>query len=732
MDKEKSAGSLRTELFIISLLSLYMELVLIRWLSSEIRIFAYFKNVPLMACLFGLGLGMALAMSNKKLSRWFPLGLFVCFAIICLSDQLNLVHVAFINPLEHYLIGGFVDNLGAEDTPIRRLQLFVPGLALLVGVFYLIVFTFACLGERLGQLFNEFKPLEAYSINVFAAFVGIALYTLVSFLSLSPIWWIGIGFAFMLFYYRRVDHILVMALSLVMTFFLSPQDVRWSPYYRISIKEANIPKDGEHPAFKYGYHINVNYDTIEGAYDNTPEKIAALSPRQKKGTADYYDTPYIALGDAPRSVLILAAGTGNDVAAALRHGATEVDAIEIDPTIAQLGKELHPENPYSDPRVNVIVDDARAFIRRTKKKYDLVVFAYLDSHSAFSAMSSLRLDNYVYTQDCFKDASRLVKPKGAMSVTFYYLTWWQLARVYRSLEQGYGATPLGVYSMMNNGPTLLVGPGVDENKVKNSGLPGFTLDGFCKENHISLKDWTSINPTTDDWPYLFLRGRGVSWTYAIGLIFTLSMGWWLIGRSFGKFTSDPMGRTMFFLGAAFMLVETKSVTQMGLLAGTTWIVNSAVIGGVLLMILLANLAQLKFSFKNIKLLYGLLFATLAVNLVFPIAILNELPPFLRLAAGTIVLVAPLLFAAVIFAITFNQVKNPHRALGMNLLGTLVGGALEYFSMIIGISALNGLAAVLYGLALFYYLKNEKEDSSQEQSTASQEPDKPEDSKDSSE
>ncbi|MEZ4490036.1 MAG: methyltransferase domain-containing protein [Cyanobacteriota/Melainabacteria group bacterium] len=707
MDSDKAATSKKLELFIISLLSLYLELVIIRWLSSEIRIFAYFKNVPLMACLFGLGLGMALGMSDKKLARWFPLGLAVIVAIICLADQLNLVHVAFINPLEHYLIGHFVNNLGAEDTPMRRLQLFLPGLGLLVGVFYLIVFTFACMGQRLGALFNEFKPLTGYSINVFAAFVGIALYTIVSFLSLSPIWWLAIGFAFMAFYYRKWHQILAMVVALVMTFFLSPADVRWSPYYRISVAKAEIPADGDHPAFDYGYHINVNYDTIEGAYNNNPEKIAALSEKQRKGTADYYDTPYLALGDKPRSILILAAGTGNDVAAALRHGATDVDAIEIDPTIAQLGRELHPESPYNDPRVHVIVDDARAYIRRTNKKYDLVVFAYLDSHSAFSAMSSLRLDNYVYTEDCFKDAARLVKPDGSMSVTFYYLTWWQLARVYRSLEEGYGAVPIGVYSKMNNGPTLLVGPGVDKQAVQSSGLPMFSLEQFTKENNITLEDWKSVNPTTDDWPYLFLRGRGVSWTYAIGLIFTLYVGWWLVGRCFGKFAGDPMGRTMFFLGAAFMLVETKSVTQMGLLAGTTWIVNSAVIGGVLLMILIANIAQIKFQFKNIKLLYGLLFATLAFNLVFPIGLLNGLDAPLRLATGTIILVAPLLFAAVIFAITFSQVKDPHRALGMNLLGTLIGGALEYFSMMIGISALNAMAAALYGLAMYFYLKQDK-------------------------
>lgn len=647
-----------------------------------------------MACLFGLGLGMALGSSRKDISRWFPLGVLAIVAIICFAGPMNLTHVTFINPLENYLIGSFVNNLGAEDTPMRRLQLFLPGLALLVGVFYLLVFTFACLGQRLGVLFCQFKPLTAYSINVFAALAGILLFTLVSYMSLNPVWWITIGAWTIVLCYFRWDQIAALAAALIIAFTTAEKGVRWSPYYRISIAKIEVPKDGNSPAYQYGYNINVNYDTIEGAYNNNPEKIAALTPEQKKHTADYYDTPYQALGDKPRDILVLAAGTGNDVAAALRHGAEHVDCIEIDPMIAKIGKELHPENPYSNPKVDVIVDDARAFIKKTDKKYDLIVFAYLDSHSAFSAMSSLRLDNYVYTKDCFADASKLLKPGGTMSVTFYYLTWWQLTRVWQSLKEGFGQEPLGVYSMMNNGPTLLVGA-VNKEQVEKSGLPMFSIDKFLQENNATRAEWDQVEPTTDDWPFLFLKNRSISWTYAIGLIFTLYLGIWLVRRCFGTYVKDKDGITMFFLGAAFMLIETKSVTQMGLLAGTTWIVNSAVIGGVLVMILVANLIQIQCQFKNVKPLYAMLFLALLFSYFFPLSIVNTLDASMRLPVGALILVAPLFFASFIFAITYNTVKDPDKALGMNLLGTLIGGALEYFSMMIGVNALGIVAALLY-------------------------------------
>ena len=327
------------------------------------------------------------------------------------------------------------------------------------------------------------------------------------------------------------------------------------------------------------------------------------------------------------------------------------------------------------------------------------MFAYLDSHSAFSAMSSLRLDNYVYTRECFRDASRRLAPGGAISVTFYYLTWWQLARVVRSLTEGYGAEPIGVYSRMNNGPTLLVGAGVDEHAVRASGLKMFSVDAAASEMRFDAAEWSTVSPTTDDWPFLFLRDRSFSWTYGMGLAFTLALGGRLVRTCFGDATRDPRGRTAFLLGAGFMLIETKSVTQMGLLAGTTWIVNSAVIAAVLLMILAATAIQLRHRFEKLNRWYGLLFAALALNLALPLSAFNALPQLERLAAGALVLSLPLCFAAIIFGATFATVKNTNIVLGMNLLGTLIGGALEYLSMMIGIGALNVLACAIYALAL---------------------------------
>src|SRR6202007_73122 len=84
----------------------------------------------------------------------------------------------------------------------------------------------------------------------------------------------------------------------------------------------------------------------------------------------YYEFPFN-FKRRPERVAIVGAGSGNDVAAALRMGAAHVDAIEIDPVIVFLGKAYHPEHPYDDPRVSVVINDARNFFRTARQQYDL-------------------------------------------------------------------------------------------------------------------------------------------------------------------------------------------------------------------------------------------------------------------------------------------------------------------------------------------------------------------------
>ena len=114
----------------------------------------------------------------------------------------------------------------------------------------------------------------------------------------------------------------------------------------------------------------------------------------------------------------MGAGTGNDVAASLRHESSSVDAVEIDPAILALGKRDHPERPYDSPRVSVQLNDARAFLKRTERRYDLILFGLLDSHTQLSDYSNMRIDNFVYTEESFREAKEHLKPTGVVFVKF--------------------------------------------------------------------------------------------------------------------------------------------------------------------------------------------------------------------------------------------------------------------------------------------------------------------------
>src|SRR6185436_5008618 len=105
----------------------------------------------------------------------------------------------------------------------------------------------------------------------------------------------------------------------------------------------------------------------------------AKSVAARLSQIELYNQPYEVANPHPADVLVIGAGSGTDVAAALASGATHVDAVEIDPRIQEIGQELHPDHPYDDPRVEVHIDDGRAFLERTDRRYDLIVLALPDS-----------------------------------------------------------------------------------------------------------------------------------------------------------------------------------------------------------------------------------------------------------------------------------------------------------------------------------------------------------------
>jgi hypothetical protein len=155
---------------------------------------------------------------------------------------------------------------------------------------------------------------------------------------------------------------------------------------------------------------------------------------------------------------------------------------------------------------------------------------------------------------------------------------------------------------------------------------------------------------------------------------------------------------LFFLGAGFMLVETKAVVTMALLFGSTWVVNSVVFLAVLVMILIANLWTLRSKPARLWPYYACLLITLALNAVVPLDFFLGMSRSIQVLGSCLLVFAPILFAGVIFAASFKRTNEPDRAFGVNIAGALLGGLAEYSSMLLGFQYLVLVAIVFYALS----------------------------------
>jgi hypothetical protein len=156
---------------------------------------------------------------------------------------------------------------------------------------------------------------------------------------------------------------------------------------------------------------------------------------------------------------------------------------------------------------------------------------------------------------------------------------------------------------------------------------------------------------------------------------------------------------MFFLGAGFMLLETKGVVHMALLFGSTWVVNSIVFAAILVMILCANLYVIKARPQRLLPYYVLLIIALLVNALVPMNVFLSLPVAARVVSSCALVFVPVFFAGVIFATLFRESRQPDVDFGWNVAGIILGGLSEQLSLVVGFNYLLLVAAAYYLLSV---------------------------------
>jgi SAM-dependent methyltransferase len=682
------------QLFVASFASLYVEVMLIRWIGTEFRLFAYIQNLTLIACFLGFGLGCLKASEKPRyLFNFEALALVVMIVEVPWAPWKGVLDL---------LVGGLSASsdlsLWLFVSPGNRpILAFLVGAFMVSGVLLLVIATMVPLGSWVAR-FLESSPqiVPAYSVNLLGSLVGVWFFAGLSFLHLAPIIWFLIALALLVATCPQPKTIGVsgwIAIAVCVGFLVldgrPAGKTIWSPYQKLEVV----------PIGDQNYQINVNNSGYMSIANVTPDYLQR-NPEIAKLYAEgnSYDTPYRFV-QSVSNVLVVGSGAGNDVAAALRHGAGHVDAVEIDPVIRGFGKSLHPEKPYTSPNVRVVLDDARDYMRRTSNRYDLIVFGLLDSHSQSSSLSNLRIDNYVYTRESFENARRLLKPSGVLVLKFEVRAphTWMGQRFYSMLSDIFARPPVVFYSPLAFAlfPASVFIESQDPALWQRAASPG--LAQFLRDHPLQfpVPGDETISPTTDDWPYVYQKTRTVPkiyWSVSAILIFIALL---LVRKKFPY--RQNLTWQFFFLGAGFLLLETQMVSRLSLYFGSTWLVNCIALTFILLVLVAANVVVDRV--RSIRLLP--MYALLVVALIAIYAVPWIQLPFGTRTVGTLLGCAfsvPLFFAGIIFTETFRRAKGAGNFLGSNILGAVAGGIAQNLSFLFGMKALVLVAALFYAVA----------------------------------
>jgi predicted membrane-bound spermidine synthase len=746
--------------FLASFLVLFLEVALIRWMPAYIRLLSYFSNFILLASFLGIGIGCLLAPSRSRLFRWFPL----IQAVVVGAVYFFRLEIGVATQGSIYFSSGTADDVVLVESTM-----------LLPVIFVIVAALFITLAQRMGREMATLPPLRGYTVNLVGSLAGVVAFAVMSWLELSPSLWFGIAalsavpliltrepvvgamgdlsseirttrvagvvrrdVATSAFTRRIVAAAnIALLIATVALVHVMARGALWSPYYKITVAQ-----EGE--------------DTVVEVNNIFHQSMAPVEHKEY-----FYQWPYATFGDAFEDVLILGAGSGTDVAAALKHGAKRVDAVEIDPMIIRLGRERHPDRPYSDPRVTVVNDDARHFLRTTPKKYDLVVFALIDSLTLQSSFSGVRLESYMFTEESFRAVRDRLQPDGVLVIYNYFRERWLVDRLANTAAAAFGEEPrVHVHEARAYLGVLMAGPRLAQLKgdpYVPDRVTAFGQSHAPSPARIHQRD-PSVEPATDDWPFLYLENRHLPAHYGIALLVVLIVSTVSVlavgrigvaegsaqgpssavgpglppspeasadrhslgdgGQSRASPRQNPASPSQsaassaastaaqgwswqyFLLGAGFMLLETKSIIQFALLWGSTWVVASLAIASVLTMALIANYVVSRTEIRRPWLVGGVLIALLAANYLVPIGRISFDSRAVESIFYAVLVFSPILCAGLLFGSAIKRSTSLARDYGTNLLGAMVGGVGEYLSLLTGFRVLLLLIALCYIGALF--------------------------------
>ena len=198
---------------------------------------------------------------------------------------------------------------------------------------------------------------------------------------------------------------------------------RWDPMSRVDVVQYQDQPTG----YQYLHFVDPAYaGPLPDAHLMSLDLSAATPILDGRGDmsvlrATIIAAPYQFVRDP--AVLVIGPGGGVDIQNALVHGARSVEAIEVNRGVAGLMRGEFAEysgHLYTQPRVRVVEDEARSYIRRSSDRYDLIAMTVVDSWAALASGSYALTESYLYTSEAFQDYLGHLTDGGALAVGRWY------------------------------------------------------------------------------------------------------------------------------------------------------------------------------------------------------------------------------------------------------------------------------------------------------------------------
>jgi hypothetical protein len=309
----------------------------------------------------------------------------------------------------------------------------------------------------------------------------------------------------------------------------------------------------------------------------------------------------------------------------------------------------------------------------------------------------VRLESYMFTTESFEAVRDRLAPDGLLVVYNYFREPWLVDRLANIAAAAFGQEPrvhvhearayLGVLMAGPRLSTLTVDPRIPER------VTAYGQSHAPSPARIHVRN-VQIEPSADDWPFLYLRDRHVPRHYlaALALVLVVSA---VVVTLVLRGQGGAWSWTFFLLGAGFMLLETKSIIQFALLWGSTWVVASLAIASVLSMALVANWVVSRLEITRPWLVGAALLLLLLLNYLIPIGTITFESRALESLFYAALMFSPILCAGLLFGSEIKRSTSLPRDYGTNLLGAMVGGVGEYLSLVTGFRTLLLVIALCY-------------------------------------